>query len=67
MNFRFRGQVCRARRTLHCCEARWATNPGRQTSQMGQCWERFKMGAIMGSTVGACIGAMFGTFAILRY
>lgn len=36
-------------------------------TEMGQCWERFKMGALMGGTVGACIGAMFGTFAVLRH
>ena len=33
---------------------------------MGQCFERFKMGAIMGTSVGACIGAIFGTLAILK-
>ena len=39
-------------------------NPG---SKMVECFERFKMGAIMGSSVGACIGALFGTMAILKY
>ena len=33
----------------------------------GECWRRFKYGALIGSTVGGCIGLLFGTFAVLRY
>ncbi|EEB06081.1 membrane protein Mgr2 [Schizosaccharomyces japonicus yFS275] len=30
-------------------------------------WDRFKMGALMGSTAGMGIGLVFGTLAVLRY
>lgn len=33
----------------------------------GECWHRFKYGALIGSTVGGCIGLLFGSFAVLRY
>jgi hypothetical protein len=34
---------------------------------MGECFERFKMGALMGGSVGACIGILFGSYAVMRY
>lgn len=34
---------------------------------MNDCWQRFQMGALMGSSVGACIGLIFGTLSVLKY
>lgn len=43
------------------------TFAGAENRSMGECFERFKMGALMGGSVGACIGILFGSYAVMRY
>ena len=34
---------------------------------MGECFERFKMGTLMGASVGTGIGLIFGTITAIGY
>ena len=34
---------------------------------MGECFERFKLGALLGGTVGSLMGIFHGTYHLLRY
>jgi hypothetical protein len=35
-------------------------------ANMHECYERFKMGLILGGTVGASMGIIFGTYTVMR-